>query len=419
MAEKQSSSYYENVFTPDELTALKEEKPIQASSSKEVSEPKASVEIGPANWANIANTIAPTAIGAVAGNILAKKGPQPVEMTPAFKEATAGLTDAGIAKEALQSNLERINTAHTGSIGQLETTYLDELSKLKALEEKLKETRFRAENLDALDFGERKVPGASATYNYTAVMPGDEIPHKKILEAKDMTTGKHGAGAGDVAERNRLLAEKQKALGLQDYRLRGNLENQLFVPPQKGVTPGEQRLAKRAYELAKAEHDAHAQQVKALADKLNSLKTSTPEGKREVTKKLTEKEIEFLQAQARLKALEPKPSFIERGIAKIPYGQETMDLLGKANAAMNANPVLRHVIPTLGGGLSALQTLSGVENMNKGEKLKGALETMSGIGGLVGSVPHPLARGIGLGMQLPYLGYEGYEGYEYLRDKLK
>jgi len=404
------SEHYAGIF--DEPPA-----PVVSSVAPDTSqaEPKGTVTLS-SPIINSVEAAIPAAIGAGAGEMLLKKGPQPYNMTPEYTGATTELTNADIAKNALQKNLGQINATHAGNIGQLELQYQDKLDTLRQLEEKLKEARFRAENLDAIDFGERKVPGASGTYNYGAVMPGDEVPHKLLLEAEDMTTGKHGKGAGDIAEKNRLLAEKQKALGLQDYRLRGKLENQLFVPPNPNITPGEQRLARKAYELAKAEHDTHAQEVKSLADKLEKLKGTSPEGKREVVKKLTDKEIEYLQAQAKLEALKPKPSFIERGVASLPYGQEAMEALGKANTAMNANPVLRHVLPIAGGGLGVVQGLQGIEDWQKGEKLKGALEAISGAGGVLSAVPHPLARGVGLGMQLPYLGYEGYE---YLSDKLK
>ena len=63
-----------------------------------------------------------------------------------------------------------------------------------------------------------------------------------------------------------------------------------------------------------------------------------------------------------------------------------------------------------------MQTLEGLEHWNKGQKVKGGLEMLSGLGGMVGTIPHPIARGVGLASQVPYLGYEGYE---HLKDKLK
>ena len=381
-------------------------------STTEKKEPKASVEIGPA----MINQLAPAGIGTVMGTALSKYGTKPYELTPEFKTAQSAFTDVDIAKNAIQSNLDTINATHAGSIGQLEATYADRLSELKTLEQKLNEARHRAEMLDALDFGERKVPGASGTYNYTAVMPGDEIPHKMLLEATDMTTGKHGTGAGDVAERNRLLAEKQKALGLQDYRIRGNLENQLFVPPQKGVTPGEQRLAKKAFDLAKAEHDAQMLTTKSLADQLEKLKKSNPEGYRDATKALSNIEIEYLKAQGKLKDLTPSPGRIGQALNRIPGVEPTLGALNAANQWVNRTPVVKHLLPAAGGALSGMQTVQGLEDWKKGQKVKGGLEVLSGLGGMVGTIPHPIARGIGLASQVPYLGYEGYE---YLSDKLK
>ena len=378
----------------------------------EKNEPKASVEIGPA----IINQVAPAAVGAGMGTALSKYGTKPYELTPEFQAATSALTDVGIDKNAIQSNLNNINAAHTNSIGQLEATYADHLSELKTLEQKLNEARHRAEMLDALDFGERKVPGASGTYNYTAVMPGDEIPHKMVLEATDMTTGKHGTGAGDVAERNRLLAEKTKSLGYGDYRLKGNLENQLFVPPQKGITPGEQRLAKKAFDLAKSEHDAQMLATKSLADQLEKLKGSKPTEHRDASKALSNIEREYLKAKAKVESLTPSPGRIGQALNRIPGVEPALSALNAANQWVNRTPVVKHVLPAAGGALSGVQTLEGLEHWNKGQKVKGGLEMLSGLGGMVGTIPHPIARGIGLASQVPYLGYEGYE---HLKDKLK
>ena len=381
-------------------------------STTEKKEPKASVEIGPA----IIDQLAPAGAGAVMGTALSKYGTKPYELTPAFQEATSVMSDADIKQNAIQKELDRINQLHISNLDQLQSVHEDHTNKLQTLKQKLDEARHRAEMIDALDFGERKVPGASATYNYTAVMPGDEIPHKMILEAKDMTTGQHGTGAGDIAEKNRLLAEKTKALGLQEYRLSGKLDSQLFVPPQKGVTPTEQRLAKAAYELAKAEHDTHLSITQEIANKIDKLKASTPIEKTRLAAKLLEADIFKLQAMEKLKQLTPSPGKIGQVLNRIPGVEPTLGALNAANQWVNRTPVVKHLLPAAGGALSSMQTVEGLEDWKKGQKLKGGLEMLSGLGGMVGTIPHPYARGIGLASQVPYLGYEGYE---YLSDKLK
>jgi hypothetical protein len=383
-----------------------------APATKEKKEPTASVEIS----SPIIDQVLPAVVGAGTGLALSKYGTQPYELTPEFKTAKTALSDADIAKNSIQSNLNNINAAHAGSVGQLEIAYADRLSQLKTLEQQLNEAKHRAEMLDALDFGERKVPGASGTYNYTAVMPGDEIPHKMIIQAEDMTTGQHGKGAGDIAEKNRLLAEKQRALGYGDYRLKGNLENQLFVPPQKGITPGEQRRAKKAYDIAKSAHSEYVAETKKLADQLEKLKVSKPEGYSNAAKALSNIEIDYLKAQGKLEDLIPKPGRIAQALNRIPGVEPTLGALSAANQWINRTPVVKRVVPAGMGALSSVQALEGLEDWNKGEKVKGGLEMLSGVGGMIGTMPHPIARGIGLASQLPYLGYEGYE---YLADKLK
>jgi flagellar biosynthesis chaperone FliJ len=366
---------------------------------------------------NSVESVIPAALGAGAGEMLLKKGPKPDYMTPAFQEATTAASDAGITKDVLQNSLNNINNLHLNSINQLENVHADHLETLKQLRAKLDEAHHRATMLDALDFGERKVAGAPMSYNYGAVIPGEKIPHKLLTQVEDMSkANEQGTSAWQIAEKNRIAAAKQKALGYGDYRLSGELEGELYKPPVQGVTPGEQRLARKAYELAKAEHDSHAEITSKIGKQLEELKSISPKGKEDLTKKLTHAEIERQKALEKLSQLSDQPSFIGRSVAKLPYGQETLNMLEKANRAMNANPVLRHVLPTVGGGLGTIQGLQGIEDWQKGQKLKGALEAISGAGGVLSAVPHPLARGVGLGMQLPYLGYEGYE---YLSDKLK
>jgi len=362
-----------------------------------------------------ADTILPGAVGAVVGNLAQRYGPKPDYMTQPFQNATVSLENASDVENLTNSRLSNIENIHKGNVGQMESLHQKHLADLEPLKAAYDEARHKASMLDALDFGERKVPGASGTYNYGAVMPGDEVPHKLLTEMEDMTKGQHGQGAHDIAERNRIAANKQRALGLGDYRLSGSLEGQLFTPPVQGVTPAEQRNAKIAHDLAKSAYETHLKATTALGKELEQLRGTVPEGKREAVKKLADAELEKQKAMRALERVTDKPSFIGKAFNKLPYGKEVSDAFSTANKVMNTNPVLKHVLPTVGGGLGMMELLSGAEHLNKDEKLKGALEMMSGAGGLLGAVPHPLARGIGLGMQAPLMGYEGYN---YLKDKL-
>ena len=92
-----------------------------------------------------------------------------------------------------------------------------------------------------------------------------------------------------------------------------------------------------------------------------------------------------------------------------------MEALGEVNNFINKTPGLKYAAPALSAGLGGPQTFAGMKHYNEGQKLKGALEMLSGAGGVIGAFPHPATRAAGALAQVPYMGYEAAE---YLHDKL-
>ena len=63
-------------------------------------------------------------------------------------------------------------------------------------------------------------------------------------------------------------------------------------------------------------------------------------------------------------------------------------------------------MPTAGVGLGGLQLAQGYDSIKNNNKIHGALEMASGVGGLLGAVPTPYTRGAGLALQAPLAAYE-------------
>ena len=341
---------------------------------------------------NAVEAVAPAAVGAVAGNVLGRVGSQPDYLTQAYRDANSKLTDASISHNVHSQNLDNINKLHINSIDQLQNVHNDHLQKLQQLESMTDEAFHKAKELRALPED----------------MAGDKWWKKSVSSSM-------GPGGDTTVEaaRNYQIQKGATEAGVHDFVV--NREGILVPNKGQNVLSPAQQVARNNFTAARDLHNSHKEITDEIGKTLDKLKTTQPSGKAEAVKKLTEAEIQKQQAIEKLKTVTDKPSFVGNAVSKLPYGQEVMDALEIANKYMNTTPVLKHVLPTVGGGFGAVQGLQGVEDWQKGEKLKGALEAMSGAGGMLGTIPHPLARGVGLGMQLPYLGYEGYQ---YAKDKL-
>jgi hypothetical protein len=188
------------------------------------------------------------------------------------------------------------------------------------------------------------------------------------------------------------------------------------VPP---VLTKEQEAAKRLatqnYLKAKELRDMHEKLVAKSAMDMEKLRKATPTNVNKLQSTLNDLAIQRAEIEQRLKAKTPQTSAIDKVIKNVPYGEEAVNALGKVNEFINKTPGLKYAVPALSGGLGAAQLTSGMQHYGEGNKLKGALEMMSGAGGVIGAFPHPYTRAAGLALQAPYMGYEGAE---YVHDKL-
>ena len=62
----------------------------------------------------------------------------------------------------------------------------------------------------------------------------------------------------------------------------------------------------------------------------------------------------------------------------------------------------------LSGAFSGAELAHAYDAYQKGHITEAALAAMAGVGGGISMLPHPAAKAIGFGMQLPEMGYQAY-----------
>ena len=332
-----------------------------------------------------------------AGLALAKLNAKPFNLTPKFIEAQNALSNElaqhGIRSQAV-NDIETQKLAHYGQAQDVHNVKLDALKNAELMHE---QALAHATSLNALPpegAGQKWIPTSAAT--------GTPVG------AVDTTVSEAG-------QLSRTAKNLRPGEGLTNAGI--------IVPEKLGNAPpiltAEQETAKalatKNYIAAKEALEAQKKIAFASAADLHKLGIKEPTG----LSKAQEKVVDSLASQASLKnqiaGMTPTPNAIDKLIAKVPYGQEAVDALGKGAALVNKVPGAKYILPTAGVGLGGLQLSEGYGNMNSGNKLHGALQMASGIGGVLGAVPTPYTRGAGLALQAPLAAYElGKYGYEKL-----
>jgi hypothetical protein len=165
--------------------------------------------------------------------------------------------------------------------------------------------------------------------------------------------------------------------------------SRLIVPHELANAPvhtPDQLEALRRLEQAEA---SHQQAIRDAAEaKLKLERSKTPNTVIKSQNAVTTAEAAHSGAAAKLAELEKaKPSVLQRvgyNIGKLPY------------------------FNILSGALSGAELAHAYDAYQKGHITEAALAAMAGVGGGISLLPHPAAKAIGFGMQLPEMGYQAY-----------
>jgi hypothetical protein len=102
------------------------------------------------------------------------------------------------------------------------------------------------------------------------------------------------------------------------------------------------------------------------------------------------------------------PAPVGNAIASRQAAQATVDKLAKAKSFLSKIPGFNIIM----GGLSGAELMHAYNELQAGNTLEGVMSGLSGIGGLVGLVPHPITKAVGAAMSLPPLAYQGIKAYK-------
>jgi len=366
---------------------------INYESSSQSSSPQSSVTVTgvPADY------MMPALGGAAAGAAAAKYGPQPYNLSPEFIKDQELLAGKISAHSKAADLLNQVNTEHAATIDTAHQLHGDKLDALKNAEDMLAQATEHAQQLDAIPTegaGQKWIPTSAAT---------------------GTPTGAAETTVSEAGQLSRLAKDRPPGYNLTNAGI--------YVPGQGDVAPiltKEQEAAKsmalRNYLAAQQLRDQHQKIAAQSAAELEKMKKATPSRASALQKRLDDLAVERAEIEQRLKSKTPSPNAVQRFLSeKVPYAEEAMNAAGKVNEFINKTPGLKYIAPGLSAGLGVPQAMSGAQHFSEGQKLKGALEMLSGAGGVIGAFPHPATRAVGALAQVPYMGYEAGE---YLYDKL-
>ncbi len=355
----------------------------------------------PAPQGTVTVTGAPSNVGDLvesgAGLALAKLNAKPYNLTPKFVNAQNALAEELAKHEVHTQAVNDIETKKLANYAQAQDVHNIKLDALKNAELMHEQALAHATALDALP-----PEGAGAKWIPTSAAAGTPTGTAETTVSE----------AGKLSRTAKVLKSGE-----------GLTNSGIIVPEKYGNAPpiltAEQETAKtlatKNYIAAKEALEAQKQIAFQSASDLHKLGLVEPKGLSTAQAKVTDS----LAAQAALKqqigSLTPIPNAMDKLIAKIPYGQEAVDTLGKGAALVNKIPGAKFILPTAGVGLGGLQLTEGYDNLTHNDKIHGALQMASGVGGVVGAIPTPYTRGAGLALQAPLAAYElGKYGYNKL-----
>ena len=315
-------------------------------------------------------------VGAAANKVLPKvEAPQPKGLDTAKVNATVSQNSVQRQVDALKET----KASHTLNIDNA----LKELNNAKATaseaERKLALARENATKLNALP----EPP------------PAVEVPKVSSTIPIDEGAMRHNTKMGNIVDYNAVrkgmtgtTAETQGLGRLSGYAQTGRI----IVPQALANAPvynPEQLLAQKQLAEAEAAYKTAVANANSMQAKWKGISGSTPKSVTNAETGVTRATEKAAQATDKLKALEAvKPTGLQRAgaaIAKIPG------------------------LNMLAGGLTAAELMNAYEQANQGNYFDAGMSGMSGVGGALMMVPHPVAKVAGAVLSAPPLAYQGYK----------
>jgi len=280
---------------------------------------------------------------------------------------------------------------------RLEQEYRASLAGSQALERELSSATAESKRFLPPEPDTRgKVAGASGSENYGRKMPGQVPPEAMLAEIEDQTRGKNprGKGAWDIADRNAANIEKQKRLGMGEYKMTGTGSEQLVLSPEA--------TARR-----QAQMDTAAAKAKQLAPQVQAAQAEAEAAfeARKAAENIRQREIAAAQKAAR--EAQTAQSVAQTGVKAATKAAPSG--LGKIGAFAQKVP-FANVLGGVGAGLSAAEALNRYEKGDtSGAVLSGVQAVLDGMAMLPPGTPFTaFLKGIGVVGGLATTAYDIY-----------
>jgi hypothetical protein len=302
---------------------------------------------------------------------------------------------------------------------QVSVKGLDQAKVNQQLAEKLYQDRLlqteglrttHVENLDniklELDAAKAKLADAAVAYEEAQakarqigaiVEPPPKVAPLEVLPGQ-LSEGamSHSNKMGEITQANTVrkgIAGTAKGLSPeQRMPLTGYAQNSRLIVPdylaQAPVYSPEQIAAQQDLARAEAQRKAAQQQAAAAQGKFESAGRRPPVSAGQQQRVATAAE-KSSQAAEKLRLLQA----------------QSPSTLSKLGMALGKTPLMN----IIGGAMSAAELAEMINNIDRGEYGKAAMNAMGGVGGAMMMAPNPAAKVIGAGLSAIPLGYQGYQ----------
>ena len=303
------------------------------------------------------------------------------KVAPTQQTTVKGISQAEINKELADklyqdrlAQTETLKNTHVQNIDNIKTELDAAKARLSDAAMAYEEAKTKATTLNALPEPVRA--------------PGD-LPSGDKWATK--VTGSMGPGGESVTEAARNYRLQQNLTPTESSQFKASRSG-LIVPntidTSKPFLNEAQLAAQREYEAAAAARQA-AQQNAARAQGMFESAGKRPAVPQQQQQRVASAAEKSAQAAEKLKLLQA----------------QSPSTLSKLGMALGKTPLMNIV----GGAMSAAELAEMINNIDRGEYGKAAVNAAGGVGGMMMMAPHPAAKVIGAGLSAIPLAVQGYQ----------